>query len=195
MADPTHRTDLVEVGLRRLLQQFQGLVPGIIEGFVRACLEEVQELEDASYDVLVLSLLENAEGAQLDQWGELVDEPRDGLADDEYRNIISARLLMNRFDTDDTLGPLEVLIRVTTLATGARRVTVREVHPAALRIYYEVVAPLSDSARSRAARLIRKVSAGVRVSWIAEAPLDYFGFDSDPDAKGFNEGRFATIVG
>lgn len=64
--------------------------------FVTAFVEEIQELENVLYQLVTNTYLSNAEGAQLDEYGELLGVERNGLIDDEYRALLQVKALANR---------------------------------------------------------------------------------------------------
>ena len=67
-------------------------------------------LEDAYWDLLTLTDVYNAFGATLDQIGNLVGQPRNGLLDDAYQRYIVAKIAANKSD-----GLLEDLIGIAIL--------------------------------------------------------------------------------
>jgi hypothetical protein len=107
-----HMLDHVEQGLDRLLDQYKGKPR--IAGWIKAYLRQVQQLEDAAYDVLIKRLIDNAKDVQLDMVGRIVGELREGRDDDFYRVCIYARVRINRSrgNVDDVLAVL-ALITVT----------------------------------------------------------------------------------
>jgi len=94
---------------RKLLEQFKNLPR--VDGFLQAVMAEVQELEDAGFDVYVSRLIDNDPVGDLeDKLGALVGQPRNGFSDDQYRIFITARIAANRSD-----GKHETLISITSL--------------------------------------------------------------------------------
>jgi hypothetical protein len=63
--------------------------------------------------VYTLSWLDTAEGAQLDNLGDIVGEPRKGRADDLYRIWIRARIAVNRGN-----GKVSDVLKVARLVVG-----------------------------------------------------------------------------
>lgn len=97
-------TGHVAVGLARLARQFR---KPVIQAILTSWLAEVQEIEDAFWALIILGI-DNAQGAHLDQLGALLGEPRLGLGDLAYRNLVRARAVSNRSrgnytDVRDTL--------------------------------------------------------------------------------------------
>ncbi len=94
MADPTLFTAHVSQGLGRLLTQFQGQ-PNF-EGQLRSFLNQVQEIENMLYSLIVERYLTTAVGAQLDGIGRVVNQLRLGLDDADYLVALQGRIVANR---------------------------------------------------------------------------------------------------
>lgn len=89
-----------------LLEQFKGKPK--IEAFLRALIAPVQRLEDTLWQVLTRVVdMEHAEGVHLDLFGRILQLPRAGLADDEYRSRLRVWQLVLRSD-----GKAEQLIHI-----------------------------------------------------------------------------------
>lgn len=97
MADPTLFTTHVSQGLKRLLVQFQGQ-PNF-EGQLTSFLNQVQEIEDMLYSLIVERYLDDAIGEQLDGIGRVVGELRLGKDDTDYRTALQGRIRSNRADS------------------------------------------------------------------------------------------------
>lgn len=67
-----------------------------IEGWLRSIIAEIQTLENVTWDVILLRLIDNAANAQLDVIGRLVGEMRRGHDDTTYRHYIAVRIRVNR---------------------------------------------------------------------------------------------------
>jgi hypothetical protein len=91
---PTPRSNLVELLLGLPYGQFQGAP--VIDAKLASYGVQAQEIENVLVDVLVLSLLPNATGEQLDVLGRIVGEPRQGKNDADYAIAIAARIRINR---------------------------------------------------------------------------------------------------
>jgi hypothetical protein len=89
-----------------------------------SCCSGAQQLEDVHWDLLVGCTLDNSTGDQLDQWGDIVGEPRGGLEDWDYRVFIKARIMANR-----CTGTLDELIRIFQIVTAPSVVTSKEIYP------------------------------------------------------------------
>jgi hypothetical protein len=101
-------TDHVDQALDRLQEQFKDK-PNII-GLITALLTNVQEVENEIFALYSERGLDTAEGAQLDQIGVIVGQPRAGLADGDYRRRLRARIAVN--NSGGTVGEMIVVTRL-----------------------------------------------------------------------------------
>lgn len=116
------------LALARLIWEYRGDRPRI-QGMLDALLEQVQNLENLSIEVLTGRWPLTAEGAQLDLLGRIVREARGSLTDPEYRLMILLRILVNR--SDGTLGQIEEIIE-TAKPSGSMQID--ESYPCGLMI-------------------------------------------------------------
>lgn len=183
-----HVTDVVEVAVGRLPQAFRQLPNW--RAFVEASVGYAQELEDLVWALVVERKLDTAIGAQLDQYGHLLNEDRGGLDDTEYRQLLAIKIASNRSN-----GTAEELIYIVRTLANSLDVRVLDVYPAGIQVSYAVSPPLSVRARGRMRRFVRRSkAAGVRLDSLVEAGVNYFGFFGNPDALGFNQGVFGGLV-
>lgn len=149
----------------------------------------VQEIEDLLYSMIFDTSLEMATGATLDMWGALLNEPREGLSDTEYRKFIRVRAATR--NSDGTAEDLFYIFNI--LSAYPDRVRLIDFNGIAR---FEYVTAVESSATERG-RLVRQTkqatSAGVGVN-IVEAPAGYFGFLGNPQAKGFGAGKLARRI-
>lgn len=149
---------------------------------------EVQEAELMMFSLIAERLVDSATNAQLDQWGKVVGEPRDGLSDIAYRGFINARILSNLSE-----GQTETIIEVLSILTGGD-VQFRATYPAAFIANYEVSGFTSASLSDRVRRQIESITpSGVGVH-VVESLVDGFGFLEDPTALGFDDGTFSSVI-
>ena len=159
--------------------------------FIKTAATEVQELETVIHDCIVERMLDHAVGAQLDQYGEVVGEPRNGLLDGEYRSFIQARIWTNL--SHGTPDEMTAILAVIGRAVSA--VTYHPLYPAACAFDYATQVANSDDARDRiVVQMTEAAPAGVLVDYIVEAQADYFGFADDPEALPFTEGWFSEVI-
>lgn len=169
-----HDTKHTAEGLGRLLQQFKEKQR--IEDFLSAFLDQVQEIEDAAWELYIERTLENADGALLDQLGGLVGEERRGRTDARYRRFIGVRILSNRSD-----GQVEQLYSILRQIFGGSFVGwIDEYTPAAMTL--ELRTPVTTDTPSTEIDLVLGRSKGGGISLHAiyseEAAADQFLFGS-----------------
>lgn len=93
----TQINDHVVQALNRLLQQYKGL-PGIA-GLLTALITQIQDLENAIYPIDQYRQLAFAYGTQLDNLGQVIGLPRNGLPDNEYFVLLLGTIAENNSDT------------------------------------------------------------------------------------------------
>ena len=104
MTEPTLITDHVARAHETQKSQFDDS-PNI-RALLQVFVDEIQLLENVTFDVLLLSVLDLAEGAQLDQWGKVFGELRGALDDDEYRTILKSVSAAHQSDAGVKVGTL-----------------------------------------------------------------------------------------
>lgn len=189
MADlPPYIFDHVEQALAEIVTY---LDQPNFRAFIKTAAIEVQELEDTLWACIVERFLSRAVGAQLDQYGEVVGEPRNGLLDGEYREFLQARIWTNLSHGT----PDEMTAILAVIARAVSEVHYYPLYPAACAFDYTSLFASSQAARDRInAQMIEAAPAGVLIDYIVEARPDYFGFADDPDALPFTEGWFAEVI-
>ena len=97
-----------------------------IAAILGALLDQVQDLEDAFFQVLIDTRLGQSVGEQLDGLGQIVGEERQGRSDIDYALAISVRILLNI--SSATLE--EILAIVVSMVGPTFVVTTSESFPA-----------------------------------------------------------------
>ncbi len=110
---PSTLVDHPSEGVALLIEQYQNKPR--MKGILTSYLDEIQELEVASYEVANGYFADSAVGAQLEVLGRVVGQPRRGLDDDTFRAFINARVAANI-----SSGTLPDLIRVVLLAVSSQ---------------------------------------------------------------------------
>ena len=87
-------TDHVLRALGALLPRFRE--SDRIKAIVEALVEELQELEDVIFESITKRYLAVAEGENLDVYGILLEQPRNGRTDEDYRRLLESKILANR---------------------------------------------------------------------------------------------------
>jgi hypothetical protein len=191
MTDPTYDSDHVSRGVARLIDRYR---KPRTSALLESWLAEVQEVEDALWQLLVERSLETAVGDQLDVLGRIVGQPREGRDDETYRLWISARQMVLR--SSGTTTQLLAIARKLVGATGVVRL--EEYFPAAFVIRLEASIRLSIG--YQIAYMLRQAKpAGVlfQMTWpdiggssFRFAPADVPVPDSP---RGFDAGAFAAV--
>jgi len=187
---PPYSFNYVDRMLALLVSMFQQ--PNI-QAMVTISAEEMQEAEDSFYHLIVENYVDTAVGRQLDVWGIIVGEPRNGLTDGEYRGFINARILTNLSET--TIDELTAILAVIGRAVPDVPVVYHPLYPAAM--YFSLVTDAiisGDTADRIKAQMLEATAAGVDIAFIQVAEPGFFGFDLDPDALGFDEGKFGGTL-
>ena len=121
-------TNHTQQALDRLVSQFKGKQR--LEGLITAFTEGHQNLEDVACDFLNFRSVFTAIGAQLDIWGVIVGEERQGKDDRAYRRSIFGKIGINTSE-----GTSEDVISTFSFLTEAVRVFMVETFPAEMEVY------------------------------------------------------------
>ena len=185
----TYIPDHVEQALHNRLSQFSQS-PNL-ELLIRLFVEPLQELEDIAFALITERMLSSAQGAQLDQYGAIAGQRRDGLNDETYRRFISVRLEANRSN-----GQPDVITTVlATLMSTTSTVQYHPLPPAAFGLSYMLGEYSSDSIRTRVLNLVNAIiPAGVKLEEVVESLPGYWGFEGDDDALPLGTGAFTAEV-
>lgn len=188
MSGLVHIADHGDVGVARLPSRFRRPV---IESFIRSLCSGVQLAEDLAWFMLSDGMLDTAQGAALDQWGELVGEQRLGLADADYRRFIEARMLVNRANP----GTPNELLAIWRLVTApALSVAYRSPSPCVAWLTVTRGEPLADAVARRVVRTMQDAAPAGRLLRLIETVPGPFGFLTDPDALGYDAGRLSRLL-
>lgn len=190
----THILDHAVRALALLPSEFDQAVQ--LRALITAFAEVAQVIEDDTWACIEDRMLDTAEGAQLDQYGRVLGQPRDGLADEDYRALLGVRILANRSN-----GQADVILRVVAGLLGADRlqdtegVHYRVLPPAAYELWWVGDDSVGDTGADRLA-LIRKILDEITpsgVSWSAtDNSAGAFQFDSDD--YGLDQGELGRRV-
>jgi hypothetical protein len=88
-----------------------------IAALLAATVARVQELEDATWEVMIRYTIDGADTARLDVLGKIVGQPRFWADDEIYRAVIRAKIRANRSRglTDDIIQVIQLAAAVTTM--------------------------------------------------------------------------------
>jgi hypothetical protein len=160
-----------------------------IERIANALAKQIQDLEDANWQLHTERKLSTAVGAQLDILGDLVGQARDGATDAAFRVAIAARLKLNLCS-----GTVDELNTILSLILSPDVVwSLTELPKAALRFEFFNIATEAEIAQIT--RIIRSArAAGVRtvVTHSFDSKAETFSFSGGLDSpQGFGVGVFA----
>lgn len=162
-------------GPPRLLEQFKN--KAVLTALLNSYLARVQELEDATWEVIFARNLKDGQGVVLDWIGTIVGRDRQGLGDDDYRIALRAQIRINR-----TQGKPEDVIDVASLSLPDQtNFTYTEQYPCG--IYLEVLDQVVFSVSVLFRLLVKAKAGGVRLFLIysIDPPATVFQFaDHDP---------------
>lgn len=142
-------TDHVAQGLSRLIEQYKGKPR--IQGFLESWLEEVQELSDAAWAVILSRLVDHATGHHLRVLGKIAGQPWREESDERFRVLVRARIAANI-----SSGTVDDLLRVASLVLGAATFELTELFPATVIV--DVSSPIDFA--DLAFELLRDAKAG-----------------------------------
>ncbi len=185
----TEITNHKELAKEKLRQQYKNLP--LLEGFLDAFVEQIQQLETVFVDLRDDRTIYNAVGANLDAWGRLLNAARNGLNDEEYRLVLLAQVAVNV-----SKGTPEDIIRVFQLFMNPTYVSYNETYPANIQLTAVGGTPIGDIDSIKDA-VKRAAPAGVSLDLFTTAPGNPFVFfgDLDPNGRGFGDVNDPTIGG
>lgn len=172
--------DHVRTGLSRLCLQFRSANPmddpagrTNVEKLLAVYLKQFNDLELAFQQLLQLRSLPVATGIYLDAIGKLLDQPRGGLGDDDYRRYLYARIATNRAD-----GKRRTIIKIARLILNdiSARIVVTGSGPAAATVQVENSLVPDALAAILLSFLAAAAAAGCRLTLLSspDLPADQF---------------------
>jgi hypothetical protein len=178
----THVTQAVA----NLVEQYKGKpkMAATLEAFV----QQVQDLEDALFELLNERDLDTAVGAQLDTLGDIVGEGRLGRNDVDYRIAIRGRILVNLSEGT----PVDLIHLLEVLGEGSS-VILTEYFPAALTAELVDAVADEDEAHRIGDQLHAATAAGVLSHLIYHGVPEAERFRFDTAGQGFDEGKYGGV--
>lgn len=141
-----------ESRVSRLIEQFQDKPD--LEALIRSYLAQLQDVEDALFEIILERDLDNAVGLQLSTIADIVGQPRTTSDDDRFRTMVRARIAIN---LSDSTG--EDIIRVANLLlVDGEAYELKEEPPAQLRV--TVLDPLTSADADLMRDLLNLADAG-----------------------------------
>lgn len=178
----TRITEHTHQALKRLVTQYREK-PNF-EAIVSTFSYQIQELEDAFFQLLESRSIDTSIGLQLDNLGSIVDEKREGLSDNDYRLKLIAKIAVNT-----SQGTPEDLINIFKIFMQADRVAFFEYFPATIQLVAQDAQPISSIQRIKDA-LNRTKPAGIAFDsliLVNASPPFCFAEAADLECKGFRD--------
>lgn len=178
MSNITHITDHEDQALARLTSMFRDQT--LIEGMLRSFVGQYQDSEDTIDDLLTDRTIDTAIGQQLDGYGQIVGELRNGRDDDTYRIALKARTGRNTSE-----GTPDDILNVFNLLSGSTSTQLIE-YVAVITLTANV--DFSSIAAEVKAFTQKVLPAGVRLDYVSSMSASpAFGFLGVPGASGFED--------
>ena len=177
-----------------LISQFRELPT--LGAFIDALGQQLNDVEEFFGQLLTNLSIQTLAGPHLDKLGDMLQQSRNGMSDDDYRTMLQARVVAYR-----SQGTIENLIQILLTIAGAQAVQV--VEEATPPNYYPTLA-IAASACSASVILADVYSAvyqakpagvGLALS-ITSASLPVFQFDAAATGNndGFDIGHLAGLI-
>jgi hypothetical protein len=163
---PTNPTNTLVHNLAHAAEAISHLIEFFRKGprnqvVLQAIGAQIQELEDAFWDLLSAFDLASAVGVQLDTLGKILGERRGGRADEDYRAALRVRILVNSSD-----GKIEQLYTIILGMLPDAVASITEYQLPGLVV--QVLADFSDVSVVTVAAMLRQAKAGgVRLDLVA----------------------------
>jgi len=151
--------------------------------------DQIQDIEDALWDLYTKRGVDTAEGAQLDVLGVIVGQPRNGLDDTDYRTRIKVRIRLNRAS-----GIADDIYDVFGLMLGNQigAVSLQEAYPAGLIVQMNEYVDTSPAVLAEILREARGAGIDTSLVWLPSADgIFECSSDAAPEVDSPDEG-FAT---
>lgn len=117
MSVPEYISDHTERAKELMLGQFRDKL--VIEALLKTWTDVIQEVETDLYSLMTKTLFLNAEGSNLERYGQLFGIPfPEGLTDKEYRETLISEIM--RRSSDGTPDRIRQILEATTGVYGAR---------------------------------------------------------------------------
>ncbi len=152
-----HIVNHIVQALDRLPQQYRGKER--FAALLSALVNQVQEIEDALWQLFGERSLATSEGVQLDGIGEIVGLDRlPNMIDDDYRTALEIQIIQNMNEATP-----EEIIAAVLVFTGAATINYNELYPAAVSIFTPIVMT-EDEVTAIRAKIKRLLGAGISLS-------------------------------
>ncbi len=183
---PEKISNHIAKALARLAQQYKDKprIAAVLGVFVY----QVQQIEDAGYDVMIFRRLANAEGEQLDVIGRIVGQDRESADDAEYRLRLAARIRANL-----STGSAEDILTVFAILLPDNTFKLTPYYPAAFTL--EIMGdPIDEDLLPLYVQFLADTKAagvGAQLIWSSDDPDEMFAFAGE-ELFFMQEARSAT---
>lgn len=148
MGDLAKKTTITAEALANLIEVLKGK-PNL-SVLASAFLDQLQDVENASFELIDERTIDASVGIQLDRLGQIIGLARGGLSDDDYRSRLKAQIKINR-----SSGTVEELLEILALLE-TQTLELTQSPPAGFTI--TVIQPTADP--DLLALIIRDAKAG-----------------------------------
>lgn len=185
----THILDHAARALALLPSQFAGATK--LRALITAFADAAQDIEDDTWACIEDRMLDTAEGAQLDQYGRVLGQPRDGLSDDDFRALLGIRILANRSN-----GQADIILRVVAGLLDRDRLSMgveyRQQGTAEYRLDWEADDATSADRLALIVKILDEITpAGVAYTAV-EGKKPAFRFDTEN--YGLDQGQLCRLL-
>lgn len=149
---------------------------------------QIQDLENAIFQILTDTILATAVGVQLDRFGTIVDQARNGQNDDDYRVTLQAKTILN-----NAQGTLEEIVQLIDLLTGGGlEIEIVEDFPAHFDAIINDPLPVGVDGPQISAFVLKGKPAGVKgiIQFHVAVPFQYDGGASNA----YDLGKYGAAV-
>lgn len=137
MSEEIEKVDHGQQALERIVSRYDSA--DTFQALLSALVDEIDELEQVGVDLIYKRLLDAAEGDQLDQWSSMLNEPRRGMGDTDYRRFIDAKIL-----GVTSQGNPDRMIEIVERLTLSTELDYREAYPCYFELSYVKNPSISD---------------------------------------------------
>ena len=130
-----------------------------LQAVIRISAGQMQQIEDATRELVELRSISTGFGQQLDRIGEWVGQPRNGQDDETYRDFLRFRIFINISD-----GEPEVILTVLRRLTEGTDLEYWENHPAAYQLFTDGGRITSD---------LKDIIQGVTAGGVGSVPITF----------------------
>jgi len=185
----THILDHAARALALLPSQFAGATK--LRELITAFADAAQDIEDDTWACIEDRMLDTAEGAQLDQYGRVLGQPRDGLSDDDFRALLGIRILANRSN-----GQADIILRVVAGLLDPERLTNGVEYTRHGTAEYRVSWEAEDATGADRLALVKKILDEITPSGVAVTAVEGRkpAFRFDTENYGLDQGQLCRLL-